>query len=194
MALALDPRIQRVWRSPHALQFGVDAPVLVLDPVGSVEERMLAALASGVSRGVLEVVAQTAGGAPGGWRRRPGSRPAGAAAGKTARRSLARPRHARCRARRGHRGRARNADRHARSPRGRRGRPRGDRGGLRHRPTAVSALAAAGLILGALDGACPKRHGQHYDRASAHWAEVERPPHPECGCVRPDAARPVRPW
>ncbi|AAT88816.1 hypothetical protein ATY41_05460 [Leifsonia xyli subsp. xyli] len=65
MALALAPRIQRVWRSPNALQFGIDAPVLVLDPFGTVEERMLAALASGVSLGVLEVVARTAGGAPG---------------------------------------------------------------------------------------------------------------------------------
>lgn len=61
MALALDPGIHRVWRSPHTLQFGVQRPVVVLDAVGVAEERMLVALAGGVSRNTLRVIARQAG-------------------------------------------------------------------------------------------------------------------------------------
>lgn len=61
MALALDSNVQRVWRSPHALQFGVESPVLVLDPVEAAEERMLAALAGGVTLAALRLVARNAG-------------------------------------------------------------------------------------------------------------------------------------
>lgn len=51
----------RVWRTPHALQFGVERPVLVLEDVGLAEERMLAALASGAGRSTLRRIARTAG-------------------------------------------------------------------------------------------------------------------------------------
>ena len=65
MALALDPRIQRVWRTPDCLQFGVEQPVLVLDGVSAADERMLAALACGVTREGLQLLAERAGAPPG---------------------------------------------------------------------------------------------------------------------------------
>ncbi|MDR6612779.1 hypothetical protein [Leifsonia sp. 1010] len=65
MALALDPRIQRVWRTPDCLQFGVEQPVLVLDGVSAADERMLAALACGVTRQGLQLLADRAGAPPG---------------------------------------------------------------------------------------------------------------------------------
>jgi len=65
MALALDPRIQRVWRTPDCLQFGVEHPVLVLDGVSAADERMLAALACGVTREGLRLLARRAGAPPG---------------------------------------------------------------------------------------------------------------------------------
>lgn len=64
MLLVLDPRIQRVWRSPDSLQFGVERPVLVLDDVSAADERMLAALAAGVTREGLRVIAARAGAPP----------------------------------------------------------------------------------------------------------------------------------
>lgn len=60
MVLALDPRFPRVWRTPDTLQFGVDAPRLVLHPVSIAEERMIAALADGVSRPGLRMIAKRA--------------------------------------------------------------------------------------------------------------------------------------
>ncbi|MGO4299690.1 hypothetical protein [Leifsonia sp. RAF41] len=60
MVLALDPRIPRVWRTPDCIQFGVDEPALVLDGVSSADERMLVALAAGVSREGLQLVADRA--------------------------------------------------------------------------------------------------------------------------------------
>lgn len=65
MAIALDPRIQRVWRTPDCLQFGVEQPVLVLDGVSAADERMLAALACGVTREGLQLLAERAGAPPG---------------------------------------------------------------------------------------------------------------------------------
>lgn len=58
MVLALDPRYPRVWRTPDTLQFGVDAPVLLLHPVTLAEERMIAALADGVSVSGLRMIAR----------------------------------------------------------------------------------------------------------------------------------------
>lgn len=58
MVLALDPRIPRVWRTPDTLQFGVDVPRLVLHPVSVAEERMIAALADGVSLAGLRLIAR----------------------------------------------------------------------------------------------------------------------------------------
>jgi hypothetical protein len=57
MVLLLDPRLPRVWRTPDSIQFGVDRPALVLDGVSAAEERMLSALADGVTRRGLEVIA-----------------------------------------------------------------------------------------------------------------------------------------
>ncbi|WP_374007085.1 hypothetical protein [Leifsonia sp. LS-T14] len=61
MVHALDPRIPRVWRTPHSIQFGIDEPVLVLDEVSSADERMLVALAAGVTTDGLQLVADRAG-------------------------------------------------------------------------------------------------------------------------------------
>lgn len=64
MALALDPRIPYVWRTPDSLQFGVERAALVLDGVTAADERMLAALDGGVSTEGLHLIAQSAGAAP----------------------------------------------------------------------------------------------------------------------------------
>src|SRR4051794_41909400 len=60
MVLALDSRIPRVWRTPHSIQFGVDEPTLVLDGVSAADERMLVALAAGVTADGLQLVADRA--------------------------------------------------------------------------------------------------------------------------------------
>lgn len=65
MTLALDPRIQRVWRTPDSLQFGVERPVLVLDGISAAEERMIAALVCGITREGLQLLAERAGAPPG---------------------------------------------------------------------------------------------------------------------------------
>jgi bacteriocin biosynthesis cyclodehydratase domain-containing protein len=49
MILRLDPRLPLVWRSPVSIQLGIDPPVVVLDDVTDTQERLLAALAVGVS-------------------------------------------------------------------------------------------------------------------------------------------------
>lgn len=64
MVHQLDPCIPRVWRSPRALQFGVERPLLILEPVGIAEERMIAALASGATLGALRMIARGAGRGP----------------------------------------------------------------------------------------------------------------------------------
>lgn len=60
MALHLDPRVPHIWRSPTALQFGVDTPLVRLDAVSNADERMIDALFSGVSRAGLSVVGEAA--------------------------------------------------------------------------------------------------------------------------------------
>lgn len=64
MVLALDPRVPRVWRTPDTLQFGIDAPRLVLHPVSVAEERMITALADGVSVAGLRMIARRSRAAP----------------------------------------------------------------------------------------------------------------------------------
>jgi bacteriocin biosynthesis cyclodehydratase domain-containing protein len=61
MVLKLDPRATMVWRDPFSLQFGVDPPRVVLREVSGSEERMIAALASGVSRSGLTMIAESSG-------------------------------------------------------------------------------------------------------------------------------------
>ncbi len=58
MILKLDPRWPLVWRSPTSLQVGVDPPLFVLDDVTEVQERLLAALAVGVSEAGLALIAR----------------------------------------------------------------------------------------------------------------------------------------
>lgn len=62
MVLKLRASVPLVWRSPSALQFGVDEPRLVLDDLDPVVERLLAALELGTTRPALEVIAREAGG------------------------------------------------------------------------------------------------------------------------------------
>lgn len=57
MILRLDPRWTLVWRDPFTVQLGVDPPAVVLESVSSEEERLLAALAVGVTRAGLGVIA-----------------------------------------------------------------------------------------------------------------------------------------
>ena len=57
MILKLDPRHPMVWRTPTSLQFGIDPQRLRLDDVTETQERMLAALAVGVSRPGLTMIA-----------------------------------------------------------------------------------------------------------------------------------------
>jgi bacteriocin biosynthesis cyclodehydratase domain-containing protein len=62
MVLRLDSRFAVVWRDPFSLQFGVDPARVVLREVTPADERMIAALANGVSRSGLAVIAATSGG------------------------------------------------------------------------------------------------------------------------------------
>ena len=61
MILRLDPAVPVVWRSPTAVQLGVDPVVCVFDGVSHASERLLAALAVGVPEPGLAVVAEAAG-------------------------------------------------------------------------------------------------------------------------------------
>ncbi len=64
MVLHLDPRFPMLWRSPFSVQFGADDPPVVFDEVTDSEERMLAALAVGVTRPGLDLIATSSGGTP----------------------------------------------------------------------------------------------------------------------------------
>ena len=57
MALRLNPDHPLVWRTPTALQFGVEEPVLRVDPVDPGFEVVLGLTTAGVSRPVLETLA-----------------------------------------------------------------------------------------------------------------------------------------
>ncbi len=59
--LRIDPAVLPLWRSPDAVQFGVDPVLAVLDPVPPGGEAVLAALVDGAPRDRLEAVAQQAG-------------------------------------------------------------------------------------------------------------------------------------
>ena len=62
MVLKLDPRIPVVWRNPDTLQVGVDVPLMVLPDVTIGEQRVIAALVTGVSRSGLDMISRSAGG------------------------------------------------------------------------------------------------------------------------------------
>ena len=61
MVLTLDPRFPLVWRTPFSLQLGLDPAVVRLDDVTGAQERIIAALASGVSRPGLRMISHDAG-------------------------------------------------------------------------------------------------------------------------------------
>lgn len=61
MILRLDPRRALVWRDPRTVQLGVDPVVAVIDDIGDGEARLLGALATGVTRDGLDVLAELAG-------------------------------------------------------------------------------------------------------------------------------------
>jgi bacteriocin biosynthesis cyclodehydratase domain-containing protein len=60
MIYQLDPGRPLLWRTPQSVQLGVDPPVAVLEGVTAVQERMLAALAVGVSDSGLRMLARGA--------------------------------------------------------------------------------------------------------------------------------------
>ncbi|HEY5229303.1 MAG TPA: hypothetical protein VIJ11_00240, partial [Galbitalea sp.] len=64
MVLRLDGRFAIVWRDPFSLQIGVEPAQVVLRDVSSAQERMIAALESGVSRSGLEMIASSCGAEP----------------------------------------------------------------------------------------------------------------------------------
>jgi hypothetical protein len=59
MTLQIDPRFPVVWRSPFALQVGLDDPVIIDDPT-PLQLRLLGELVRGTSRTRLIVIAATA--------------------------------------------------------------------------------------------------------------------------------------
>jgi hypothetical protein len=65
MVLRIDPTVPMVWRTPDTVQFGVDAPLSVIDRVTEPIERMIAALLAGISRSGLEMIARSTRAAPG---------------------------------------------------------------------------------------------------------------------------------
>jgi hypothetical protein len=61
MVLTLNPRYPLVWRTPSSLQFGVANPVVILTEVSVATERMLTALAVGISEPGLVMIGRSAG-------------------------------------------------------------------------------------------------------------------------------------
>ncbi len=61
MVLRLDPDHPMVWRTPDSVQFGIEAPSVVLDGVAAPVERFLGALALGVAAPALSAVAAESG-------------------------------------------------------------------------------------------------------------------------------------
>lgn len=57
--LKLDPRWPLAWRTPTSVQIGVDPIRVLLDGVTTTDERMLAALAVGISRPGLELIGRS---------------------------------------------------------------------------------------------------------------------------------------
>jgi len=61
MVLKVRSEVPLVWRSPSSLQFGVDAPLAVLDELDEGTERIVAALVSGISRSGFDMMARSLG-------------------------------------------------------------------------------------------------------------------------------------
>ena len=61
MVLKVVVGVPLVWRSPSSLQFGVDAPLAVLEELDEGTERIVAALVSGISRSGFDMMARSVG-------------------------------------------------------------------------------------------------------------------------------------
>jgi hypothetical protein len=61
MMLRLDPRLPLVWRSPNSFQIGIDTPLALVEKLPPGAERLIEALASGITRSGYDVVARAAG-------------------------------------------------------------------------------------------------------------------------------------
>ncbi len=61
MTLTLDPRLPVLWRTPHSVQVGVDAAVVLLGTVTTAHERMLAALSVGLTPDGLTLIGTDSG-------------------------------------------------------------------------------------------------------------------------------------
>jgi hypothetical protein len=59
MVLRLDPEWPLLWRSPSSVQFGSDDPAVVLSEVSAGEERLIAAVAAGVSESGFAMLAES---------------------------------------------------------------------------------------------------------------------------------------
>ena len=59
MVLRLDPGWPMLWRSPSSVQFGSDEPSVVLSDVSEGEDRLIAALAAGVSETGFAMLAES---------------------------------------------------------------------------------------------------------------------------------------
>ena len=59
MVLKVRAGVPLVWRSPSSLQFGVDAPLAVLEELDEGTERIVAALVSGISRSGVDMMARS---------------------------------------------------------------------------------------------------------------------------------------
>jgi hypothetical protein len=59
VVLRLDPGWPLLWRSPSSAQFGSDEPAVVLDEVSEGEDRLIAALAAGVSESGFAMLAES---------------------------------------------------------------------------------------------------------------------------------------
>lgn len=57
--LRLDPGWPLLWRTPSSVQFGSDEPAVVLDEVSEGEDRLIAALAAGVSESGFAMLAES---------------------------------------------------------------------------------------------------------------------------------------
>lgn len=64
MTLTLDPRLPLLWRTPDSLQLGVDNPPVVLHGISTAHERMLAALAIGLTPQGLALIGTESGLSP----------------------------------------------------------------------------------------------------------------------------------
>jgi len=61
MVLKVRAGVPLVWRSPSSLQFGVDVPLVVLHNMDAGSERLISALAGGISRSGFDMMARSAG-------------------------------------------------------------------------------------------------------------------------------------